>query len=95
MRRERAGFRVPREHAHFLRHLAWLAVDRIRPHEGSDGVGAAYGEVGCASVLHDHNIVVVQVGRFERLLVQNDATKMKKTAFGVVERRLARIHPRR
>ena len=95
MRRERAGFRVLREHAQFLRHLVWLAVDRIRPHEGLDDVEAAYGEVGRASVLHDHNIVVVQVGRFEHLLVQNDATEMKKTAFGVVERRLARIHLRR
>ena len=26
-RRERAGSRVLREHAHFLRHLAWLAMD--------------------------------------------------------------------
>ena len=50
---------------------------------------------GCASVLHDHNTVVVHVGlevRFEHLLVRDEATETEKTAPGVLERKL---HPRR
>ena len=44
--------------------------------------GPIHGEVERASVLHDHNIVVVQVGWFEYLLVRNDATERKKTVPG-------------